>query len=108
MTQGAIIGGKIKVYVHLLVLRYRIIQFMGRLSNLKYKKIANIFCFSFINSSFKMDDFLPKDSKILINDKFTISYVFVSFDLHIHHLIFQDFVNSCAEHRKALVFSSNL
>jgi hypothetical protein len=56
-----------------------------------------------------MDDLLPKNSKILINDKFTISYVFVSFDVHIHCVInystfiFQDLVNGCAEHREALV-----
>jgi hypothetical protein len=109
MTRSAIIGGNIKVYVHLLVLRCRIIQFMGRLSSLKYKKITNIFRFSFIDNSFKMDDLLPKNSKILINDKFTISYVFVSFDVHIHCVInystfiFQDLVNGCAEHREALV-----
>jgi hypothetical protein len=61
MMQGAIIGGNIKAYVHLLALRCRIIQFLGRLSNLKYKFFTNIFHFSFINISFRMDDFLPKD-----------------------------------------------
>jgi hypothetical protein len=63
MMQGGVIGRNIKVYVHLLVLRYRIIQFLGWLSSLSYKKFTRFFCFSFINNSFKMDDFLPKNSK---------------------------------------------
>jgi hypothetical protein len=57
MMQGGVIGRNIKVYVHLLALRCRIIQFLGWLSSLSYKIFTSLFCFSFINNSFKMDDF---------------------------------------------------